>query len=56
MKIKSFFQNKALLASISLVVGVGLAISGSVGSYIVGIFIMLPIGIALYKNHSSIKQ
>ena len=46
MKIKSFFQNKALLASISLVVG----------GYIVGIFIMLPIGIALYKNHSSIKQ
>lgn len=37
-------------AAIALVIGVGIAIGASIGSYIVGIIVMLPLGIAMVKG------
>jgi Na+/H+ antiporter NhaC len=56
MNIKAFLQNKALSASIAIVICTGIAIGGSIGSYILGIVIMLPLGIAMYKAHNDKDQ
>ena len=48
----SKFQNKAFSAAVALTVGVGLAIGGSVGNYLVGIIIALPVGVAMYKHEN----
>jgi hypothetical protein len=56
MNIKNFLQNKTLSASTAIVICAGIAIGGSIGSYILGIVIMLPIGIALYKTQNDKNQ
>ena len=35
---------------VALVIGVGIAIGASIGSYTAGIFVMLPLGIAMVKG------
>jgi hypothetical protein len=56
MNINNFLQNKTLSVSTAIVICVGIAIGGSIGSYILGIVIMLPIGIALYKTQNDKNQ
>lgn len=43
-------SNRLLAASVALTVGVGIAIGGSIGSYLIGILICIPLGVALLKN------
>ena len=46
-------NKKTKSAALALVVGVGVAIGGSIGNTLVGILLMMPIGIALIKERSS---
>lgn len=39
---------KKIGASVALTVGVGVAIGGSMGSYLMGMIICFPLGVALY--------
>ena len=43
-------DNSPIGIAIALVIGVGIAIGASFGSYIVGIAVMLPLGIAIIKR------
>lgn len=53
------FKKSTVSAAIALVIGVGIAIGASIGSFILGIIVMLPLGIAMmtwgHHNQSSEK-
>ena len=50
MNIIKKIDKSRISAAIALVIGVGVAIGGSIESYIVGIAVMLPLGIAMVKG------
>lgn len=49
-------KQKNLAASVAITVGVGVAIGATMGSYLIGMLIMLPVGIALYQRHQRPTQ
>lgn len=49
MQQKKKHQIKRAINSLLFIVGVGLAIGGSINSYLVGILFAFPIGISLYN-------
>lgn len=53
MLLKKFTRKNNFGAAIAITIGVGLALGASLDSYLIGIIIMLPLGIALYHDQKT---